>query len=371
VKSSSTLFIYLICFLFGYKIQAQSTITGQQRDNLWNAGIPFITTYPPEEYKGDSQNWGFVQSENGIIYVANSAGVLEFDGANWCLIQTVNSGTVRSLAKDDDGAIYVGGSREIGYLKPDNQGQLHYASLLTELDPEFHNFTDVWSTYLLNGAVYFISPQYIFKWEKNHFKVFRPSKSFATDVLFNEEILVIDGGVGLKILREDTLLMAPLGSSLSSNLKMFPFDDKRILVVDNSEGSFLYDFESYLPLKKGDPLFKEITVTSLDEKFLNDFLALLEEKYNDPAFGVPQMQKELGMSKTHLHSKIKTLTNHPPGELLRIFRLKRAAQLLSQNTGNISQIAYDTGFGSLSHFTKCFKELYDMSPSEYLQKGAE
>jgi membrane carboxypeptidase/penicillin-binding protein len=57
----------------------------------------------------------------------------------------------------------------------------------------------------------------------------------------------------------------------------------------------------------------------------------------------------------------------PPGELLRIFRLKRAAQLLSKKAGNISQIAYDTGFNSLSHFTKCFKEQFGSSPSEYMQ----
>ncbi len=113
---------------------------------------------------------------------------------------------------------------------------------------------------------------------------------------------------------------------------------------------------------------KEITVTSLDEKFLQQVLTLLEDRYPDSQFGVPQMQKGMGMSKTALHNKVKTLTNHPPGELLRNFRLKRAVQLLTQKADNISQIAYDTGFNSLSYFTKCFKELYGMSPSEYIQK---
>ncbi|PRX57516.1 signal transduction histidine kinase [Flagellimonas meridianipacifica] len=113
---------------------------------------------------------------------------------------------------------------------------------------------------------------------------------------------------------------------------------------------------------------KEITVTSLDEKFLTQLLQLFEKNYVDSGFGLPQMQKELGMSKTQLHSKIKALTSHPPGELLRNFRLKRAAQLLLQQADNVSQIAYDTGFNSLSYFTRCFKQLYGMSPSEYVQK---
>lgn len=114
---------------------------------------------------------------------------------------------------------------------------------------------------------------------------------------------------------------------------------------------------------------KEITVTSIDEKFLNQLLQLFEKNYADSGFGLPQMQKELGMSKTQLHSKIKALTNHPPGELLRNFRLKRAAQLLLQQADNVSQIAYDAGFNSLSYFTRCFKQLYGMSPSAYIQKN--
>ncbi|WP_373517073.1 helix-turn-helix domain-containing protein, partial [Pricia sp.] len=110
---------------------------------------------------------------------------------------------------------------------------------------------------------------------------------------------------------------------------------------------------------------KEITVTSMDEKFLNEVLALFEERYSDSEFGVPQMQKELLMSNTQLHLKLKALTNHPPGELLRNFRLKRATQLLSQKADNISQVAYDVGFNSLSYFTKCFKALYGISPTNY------
>ena len=94
----------------------------------------------------------------------------------------------------------------------------------------------------------------------------------------------------------------------------------------------------------------------------------MESKYADPEFGVPQMQSQLLMSKTQFHMKIKALTNHPPGELLRNFRLKRAAQLLDKKVDNISQVAYSVGFNSLSYFTKCFKEFYGSSPSKYINR---
>lgn len=113
---------------------------------------------------------------------------------------------------------------------------------------------------------------------------------------------------------------------------------------------------------------KDMTVTSLDEKFLTKVLFLLETKHSDPDFGVPQMQRELGMGKTQLHMKIKALTNEPPGEFLRNFRLKRATQLLSKKSDTFSQVAYSVGFNSLSYFTKCFKEFYGTSPSAYFNK---
>lgn len=110
---------------------------------------------------------------------------------------------------------------------------------------------------------------------------------------------------------------------------------------------------------------EKITTTSLDRKFLQQVLNLLEKEYPNANFGVPQMQQSLAMSKTQLHRKLKALTNESPGELLRNFRLKRAAQLLAQKADTVTQIAYQVGFNNLSYFAKCFKALYGISPSSY------
>lgn len=110
---------------------------------------------------------------------------------------------------------------------------------------------------------------------------------------------------------------------------------------------------------------KKITVTSIDQKFLEQVLALLEDNSANSDFGVPQMQQTLGMSKTQINRKIKALTNETPGELLRNFRLKKAAQLLLQKADSVTQIAYKVGFNNLSYFAKCFKEVYGVAPSAY------
>ena len=110
---------------------------------------------------------------------------------------------------------------------------------------------------------------------------------------------------------------------------------------------------------------KKIRTHSIDQKFLEQLFDLLEKEYSNAKFGVPQMQEELSMSKTQLHRKLKALTNETPGELLRNFRLKRAAQLLSLKADTVTQIAYQVGFNNLSYFAKCFKEAYGVSPSSY------
>ena len=71
------------------------------------------------------------------------------------------------------------------------------------------------------------------------------------------------------------------------------------------------------------------------------------------------------MCKLQLYRKLNALTGQSPSEFMRNLRLKRAASLISQRSGNISEIAYSVGFNNLSYFAKCFKELYGVPPSEY------
>ncbi|HKK38815.1 MAG TPA: hybrid sensor histidine kinase/response regulator transcription factor [Cryomorphaceae bacterium] len=114
---------------------------------------------------------------------------------------------------------------------------------------------------------------------------------------------------------------------------------------------------------------KEVTVNSMDERFLQKTLDLFEEKYADPDFGTAEMQEALAMSKAQLHRKFKAITSQTPGELLRNFRLKRAAQILEQEGENVTQVAYAVGFNNLSYFAKCFKALYGVSPSAFAKKA--
>ena len=110
---------------------------------------------------------------------------------------------------------------------------------------------------------------------------------------------------------------------------------------------------------------KEIAVTSADERFIKQMLKVIEENMSDQEFSVEQLGSELAMSRMQLFRKIKALTDHSPSEYIRTVRLKRAAQLIKSNFGNLAEITYEVGFNHPSYFAKCFRELYGVAPSEY------
>jgi signal transduction histidine kinase/DNA-binding response OmpR family regulator len=111
---------------------------------------------------------------------------------------------------------------------------------------------------------------------------------------------------------------------------------------------------------------KEITVTSVDERFLIRAMEVIEAQLSNPDFGVDVFGKEVGMSHSQLYRKIHALTNLAPVDLIRTIRLKRAASLLIQKYGNISEVAYETGFSSPAYFSDCFQKQFGKSPSDFI-----
>lgn len=110
---------------------------------------------------------------------------------------------------------------------------------------------------------------------------------------------------------------------------------------------------------------KQISITSMDEKFLTKVLAIIETHMDDENFSIEDFSGEAGYSHIHFYRKIKALSGQSPSLFLRTIRLKRAADLLSKKSDNVSQIAYSVGFGSLSYFNKCFKEQFGITPGQF------
>ena len=112
----------------------------------------------------------------------------------------------------------------------------------------------------------------------------------------------------------------------------------------------------------------EIALTSTDEKFLQKIQKIVDEDLADSNFTVEEFCKKLGMSRMQLHRKLSALTGLSTTAFIRDQRLRLAIQRLEKSGESISEIAYSVGFSSPSYFIKCFKETYQMTPSEYLER---
>ena len=123
--------------------------------------------------------------------------------------------------------------------------------------------------------------------------------------------------------------------------------------------SLRYSIDSEETLKKAE---------STDELFMRKFIDLIEQNYHDSEFSIEKGSGELGFSRVHLYRKVKDLFNTTPIDFLRNYRLKVATKLLQEKNHTISEIAYSTGFSSPAYFSKCFKSLYGITPTEYLDK---
>ena len=110
---------------------------------------------------------------------------------------------------------------------------------------------------------------------------------------------------------------------------------------------------------------KDIAITSIDEKFLEKVQKILDEKLVESSFSTEQFSKATHMSRMQLHRKLKALTGLSASEFIRSQRLKLAAQILKSSDINISEVGYSVGFNDHAYFSKCFKEAYNCTPSEF------
>lgn len=107
---------------------------------------------------------------------------------------------------------------------------------------------------------------------------------------------------------------------------------------------------------------------SLDEKFLENAIAVIEDHLSEPDFDLDMFSGKLSMSKSSLYRKIKSLTGMSPVEFTKNIRLKHACRMLSMQAGNVSDIAYSVGFADPKYFTSCFKAAFGVTPTEYVKQ---
>ena len=112
-------------------------------------------------------------------------------------------------------------------------------------------------------------------------------------------------------------------------------------------------------------IIDENLVTSIDQKFLHKTISTINNYLADENFGVKKLAEDIAVSRSLLHKKLISLVGESPSDLIKRVRLNKAAKLIEQKSGNISEIAYEVGFSNPSYFTKCFQKQFGFGPSQY------
>lgn len=113
------------------------------------------------------------------------------------------------------------------------------------------------------------------------------------------------------------------------------------------------------------PELKHIEITSRDKVFVDKATQYVDDNLSDSTINVEAMASNLGMSRVQLYKKLVSLTGSTPSEFIRQIRLRRAEQMLRESKMSVSEIAYSVGFNNPRYFSKYFKEMYGVMPSQY------
>ncbi len=205
-------------------------------------GLPFISTYTPESYKAGIQNWDITQDANGLLYVANNLGLLEFDGSTWNRFP-IRGTKVRSIFIGPDRKIYVGSQADFGYLLPDAQGNLQYTSLADQLPPNLRDFDETWKIYGMDDKVYFCTFENIYIYDGKNIQHASSPHKLEISFLVNNRLYVQEWEKGLSMLQDNRLELIREGGFFNDKRvsNIMNYDKDHLLITTFNHGVFLYN----------------------------------------------------------------------------------------------------------------------------------
>lgn len=113
---------------------------------------------------------------------------------------------------------------------------------------------------------------------------------------------------------------------------------------------------------------KRENLTSSDDVFIDKVLKLLNANISDESYDIKELVSDMNTSRSTFYRKLKEITGQAPNDFIQMIRLNRAAELLLQNQNTISEISFMVGYKDPNYFGKCFRKMYGVAPSQYLEK---
>ncbi|MCF8381263.1 MAG: hypothetical protein K9H49_16950 [Bacteroidales bacterium] len=203
----------------------------------------FIINYPKDIYKGQSQNWSLSKTEDGILYVGNNEGLIEFDGSNWSMHKMPEQMVVRSVSVGNDGKVFVGAYEEFGYFSYNENNEFSYTSISeVHCKENFHN-DEIWRIIPLKDKVYFQSFSSIFVFDGTEVSKIETNGTVVLLIRLEDRLFIHKVGDGLYEIKDDSMVFLS-GSQLfaSDEIKMIlKLKNGNLLIGGSVNGLYQYD----------------------------------------------------------------------------------------------------------------------------------
>lgn len=220
---------------------------------------PPLINYPATLYKAHNQNWDICQSADGLVYSANSDGLLEHDGASWKLYPLPDGQIVRTVLYDEQSPepaggkvlnraappeqrIYVGGFSEFGYWKKEADGQLKYYSLSKKAGFPSLRTEEIWHILKTPKYIYFQSFSNIYRYDGKNLKEIKGSGNIMFMRFVQNRVLVPSIGRGIYELKGEKFEPLKGTESLSPAIvsSILPFSNGGLLISTTKNGLFIW-----------------------------------------------------------------------------------------------------------------------------------
>ncbi len=264
--------------------------------SVGNLGTNFITNFSALDYRANNQNWAVTQDARGVMYFGNTNGVLEFDGYQWNIISTETTSIVRTLERDDNSTIYVGGNATFGYLAVNTKGEVFYKQLSDKIPQEYRNFSDVRKLCITTHGVYFFTKDIIYQYINDTINIinFTAASLFAWTV--NDVVFTIKNNGGVYALQNGKTSLLKGTENITDNsgrIIIMPHEEQNILIVTENKGCFLYNIADFYNNKQHNYNFDDPNITPKFDKFETDIDQYITEnkiysgkKLNQNTYGI-------------------------------------------------------------------------------------
>ncbi len=230
-----------------FALLSSSQLFGKPR----TIGLPFSTYFSSQDYRGGIQNWTITQGPEGIIYVANNFGLLEYDGLHWHRHIMSLGVKCRDVYVNQEGLIYAAGQGDFGYFSAEPNGKLQYRSLADSLPEALRNFDETWRIFKADTLLYFCTFEKVLVFDHHH--QFRQAVNFndrpESFYLVNNQVYVDQPHIGLAKLVGNQFVPVESAALLADKRVsgILPLEKNKLLVATAHHGVFVMDQSGVSP----------------------------------------------------------------------------------------------------------------------------